>query len=142
MVAEILQRPTVSLSDNLVHLGASSLELIALANRIEAFSGARPPLNELARAVRLPDLVAMVQRLMPQEAAQPADLVAGSAALRAYIARNPALADPVARRLFKGRPPLGFHRGNADFPARSSRSARRSGTAQLARLCRPGADGG
>ncbi|MEW9612483.1 amino acid adenylation domain-containing protein [Shinella sp. S4-D37] len=104
MVAAILQRPSVSLEDNLVHLGASSLELIALANRIEAFAGARPPLTDLARAVRLPDLVALVQALVPQGAEQPAELVAGAAALRAHLSRNPVLTDPVARRLFKSRP--------------------------------------
>ncbi|WP_432349596.1 amino acid adenylation domain-containing protein (plasmid) [Shinella yambaruensis] len=104
MVAAILQRPAVSLDDNLVHLGASSLELIALANHIEAFAGARPPLTDLARAVRLPDLVALVQALAPQGAAQPAELVAGAAALRAHLSRNPVLTDPVARRLFKSRP--------------------------------------
>ena len=104
MVAAILQRPSVSLEDNLVHLGASSLELIALANRIEAFAGARPPLTDLARAVRLPDLVALVQALAPQAATPPGELVTETAALRAYLSKNPVLADPVARRLFKSRP--------------------------------------
>jgi pyochelin synthetase len=103
MVAAILKRPSVSLEDNLVHLGASSLELIALANRIEAFAGARPPLTDLARAVRLPDLVALVQALAPQ-AASPGELVSGTTALQAYLSQNPVLTDPIARRLFKSRP--------------------------------------
>ena len=68
MVADILKYPMVTLDDNLVNLGASSLELIALANRIEAFCSIRPPLTELARAVRLPDLIALVERLMPDVA--------------------------------------------------------------------------
>lgn len=105
MVGDILKCPSVTLDDNLVALGASSLELIALASRIEVLSGKRPPLTELARAVRLPDLVALVAALMPEAvSASNLPLWPGEQELRDYLARNPAITDPVARRLFKGRP--------------------------------------
>ncbi|MDP9835687.1 amino acid adenylation domain-containing protein [Neorhizobium huautlense] len=105
MVAEILKRPSVSLDDNLVALGASSLELIALASRIEVLSGKRPPLTELARAVRMPDLVALVSALMPDtaKATSGPSLWPGEDVLRDYLARHPTITDPVARRLFKTR---------------------------------------
>lgn len=106
MVAEILKRPSVSFDDNLVALGASSLELIALASRIEVLSGKRPPLTELARAVRMPDLIALVAVLMPDttKATSGPSLWPGEDLLRGYLARNPTITDPVARRLFKTRP--------------------------------------
>ncbi len=110
MVAEILKRPSVTADDNLVALGASSLELIALASRIEVLSGKRPPLTELARAVRMPDLVALIAALMPETAkatSGPA-LWPGEDVLRDYLASHPTITDPVARRLFKTRPrPIG-----------------------------------
>lgn|GEM_PF-4955998 len=106
MVAEILKRPVVTLDDNLVALGASSLELIALASRIEVLSGKRPPLTELARAVRMPDLVALVGILAPDttKAGSVPSLWPGEDVLRDYLARNLTISDPVARRLFKTRP--------------------------------------
>ncbi|MGF9564880.1 amino acid adenylation domain-containing protein [Neorhizobium sp. JUb45] len=114
MVAEILRQPSVTIDDNLVALGASSLELIALASRIEVLSGKRPPLTELARAVRMPDLVALVGALMPEtsKTASGPSLWPGEDVLRDYLARNPAISDPVARRLFKTRP-RSLQNGNA-----------------------------
>jgi amino acid adenylation domain-containing protein len=103
MVADILKYPAVTLEDNLVNLGASSLELIALANRIEAFSDTRPPLTELARAVRLPDLIALVEHLMPEAPDIVAEIWPGERAFRHYLVRNRPITDPVARRLFKNK---------------------------------------
>jgi pyochelin synthetase len=64
IVAEVLNVNHVGLDDNLVALGASSVELIALATRIEKLANKRPPLPELARAVQLSDLVDLVAKLM------------------------------------------------------------------------------
>ncbi|WP_428929169.1 non-ribosomal peptide synthetase [Marinibacterium sp. SX1] len=104
MVAEVLKCDRVTPEDNLVALGAGSLELIALATRIEALTGRRPQLTELARSVDLSDLIALVAGLMPGEAAPTAaPLLPGEARLRDWLARNRAIADPVERRLFKSR---------------------------------------
>lgn len=103
MVAEILKRPAVSLDDNLVHLGASSLELIGAGEPHRGF-GRRTPAADGACPRRPPagsgGAGAGADAAGHGAARRP---VAGTAALRAYIART-ALADPVARRLFKSRP--------------------------------------
>ena len=101
MVADVLKRDHVTLSDNLVALGATSLELIALANRIEALSGTRPQLTDLARAVDLPDLLALVADLygdLPLQSAAP--IWPGEQLMRSYLGRNSTISDPIERKLF------------------------------------------
>ncbi|AWB07834.1 hypothetical protein A6A40_22510 (plasmid) [Azospirillum humicireducens] len=99
MVARTLNQPAVAMTDNLVALGATSLELIALANRIETQYGCRPALTELARAVAMPDLVALVRGLTANRTDAP--IWPGERRLRDRLSRSRAIADPVARRLFK-----------------------------------------
>lgn len=65
MVAEVLKREQVLPDDNLVALGVTSLELIALVSRIQKFSGTRPQLTTLARTVAIPDLIELVAELLP-----------------------------------------------------------------------------
>lgn len=102
MVAEVLKCDRVTPNDNLVALGAGSLELIALATRIEALTGQRPQLTALARSVDLGDLIALVSGMMTQTAA-PAALLPGEERLRGWLRRNAAITDPLERRLFKSR---------------------------------------
>ncbi|MBP2231645.1 amino acid adenylation domain-containing protein [Azospirillum agricola] len=99
MVARVLDQPAVAMTDNLVALGATSLELIALANRIESQCGRRPALTELARAVAMPDLVALVRGLTASLPDAP--IWPGERRLRDRLTRSRPIADPVARRLFK-----------------------------------------
>lgn len=100
IVAQVLKVDRVGLDDNLVSLGASSVELIALASEIENFAGQRPPLPELARAVQLADLVALVRELMPS-GGYSAPLYPGENSFRRYLEKTPLITDAESRRLFK-----------------------------------------
>ena len=102
LVGDVLKREPASLSDNLVSLGASSLELIALANRIEALTGTRPSLTSLARSIELTDLVELIADLMPTHSSDaPLDLLPGTSALRQWLDHNVVLSDPQDRETFK-----------------------------------------
>ncbi|MDC7787041.1 amino acid adenylation domain-containing protein [Rhodoplanes sp. TEM] len=108
MVRDILGGPAPTADDSLVALGASSVDLITLATRIEAATGTRPPLPRLAAAAQLRDLAALVAELggtgTGAEAGRPPARAAWSAAERRlddYVAKRPPILDAEARRLFK-----------------------------------------
>lgn len=104
MVGDVLKRAPATMDDNLVSLGAGSLELIALANRIEALTGTRPALTSLARSIEMPDLVALVASVMPKTVSDmSAKAEANGTALSRWLARNPTISDPLERQLFKTR---------------------------------------
>lgn len=104
MVGDVLKRAPATMGDNLVSLGAGSLELIALANRIEALTGTRPALTSLAQSIEMPDLVALVASVLPRTGATaPANIDAEGTALARWLSRNPTISDPLERQLFKAR---------------------------------------
>lgn len=100
IVADVLKIEHVGLDDNLVSLGASSVELIELASRVEKLTSQRPPLPELARAVQLSDLVALVSGLFSAENyATP--LFPQENTFRHFLENTAAITDANSRKLFK-----------------------------------------
>lgn len=56
-VCEVLNLSTVDINDSFVNLGISSLEMIRIANKLEALYGKRPSVQELAEQTSLKQLV-------------------------------------------------------------------------------------
>ena len=113
LVAKVLNIEKVTLDDNLVALGASSVELISLASRIEKLTSKRPPLPELARSVQLSDLVNLVVKLMPEQTIKNkvaalenyvSPLFSQEAEFRDYLQKTPTITDLDSRKLFKSKP--------------------------------------
>jgi len=69
LVAEILGRESVAANDDLLELGASSVELIRISNLLEQEFGFRPQIEEFYRHSTVAGLAAAIH---PQEAAPPA----------------------------------------------------------------------
>ncbi|GLQ74489.1 non-ribosomal peptide synthetase [Vibrio penaeicida] len=105
MVAEVLKREQVLPDDNLVALGVTSLELIALASRIQKFSGTRPQLTTLARTVAIPDLIELVAELLPSSSGNTKgkSIWPGEEQVQDYLEETPVILDALERRLFKTR---------------------------------------
>ncbi len=86
----------VKTTDNLLRLGASSIDMIRLANDLEKAFGQRPKINELTRLESVSALIALYQKAEPD-----VENTAKASGWTSYLKRTPLLDDVDARALYK-----------------------------------------
>lgn len=67
ILKKLLSVSSINLSDNLLRLGASSIDMIRLLNELDKTFGYRPKINELTRLENVYALVELYQKLQPNE---------------------------------------------------------------------------
>jgi SagB-type dehydrogenase family enzyme len=99
-------------------LGASSIDIVKLGNRLEQEMGSRPRMDELFRLQTVADLAGYYDaRALPvQSTATPAAAGSAGSAIDAMIASYRVLLDPAERDAFK-KQQLGIRRDPADVPS-------------------------
>lgn len=98
LIAELLKLPSVSPDANLLDLGADSITVIRLANRLQAELSVRPSVAELYRMQRIEELLQFCDR--NTEATTPA-IQNGLDESRVATPVSPLITDPVERQKFK-----------------------------------------
>ncbi|RWX55665.1 non-ribosomal peptide synthetase [Photobacterium chitinilyticum] len=105
LLSDVLKQSSIQASDSLLDLGASSVDLIAIATHIEATFGFRPKLPDLARSPTVKAIIELVARhCTPVEngvLSNDVQWFADQASANGYFATHQSLKDQNARLLFK-----------------------------------------
>ena len=86
----------IKITDNLIRLGASSIDMIRLANDLEKVFGQRPKINELTRLESVSALIELYQTVVPENRTH-----AQLRGWQSYLQQTPLLDDVDARALYK-----------------------------------------
>ncbi|UTV29799.1 amino acid adenylation domain-containing protein [Photobacterium atrarenae] len=105
LLGEVLKQPAIQIQDSLLDLGATSVDLIAIATHIEARFGFRPRLPDLARSPTVKSIVDLIsQHCKHSEKTTNSDTMqwfADQTTASDYFASHQALNDQKSRLLFK-----------------------------------------
>ncbi|HST47695.1 amino acid adenylation domain-containing protein [Jatrophihabitans sp.] len=111
IVETVLDRPGIAAGANLLQLGATSIDVVRIANALSSELGFRPQLAQLMRTPTLTNLIGMYrQHSQPAAVAEPAPAVPAATTADAGVVE-----DPQARQEFKAAG-LGLRRVGSDSP--------------------------
>lgn len=117
IVAEVLGIEQPDPSENLLRLGANSLDMVRIGNRLETEFGSRPRMDEIFRLQTIAALAGYYQERQLPTRTPRAELASSPATgVETLVARYRVLLDPADRAAFKKRQP-GIRRGNVQGPA-------------------------
>jgi amino acid adenylation domain-containing protein len=104
LVAGVLKVPTVDPSLSLLEQGATSIDVVRVANKLEDELGQRPPMNELFQSPLAELVERHFERLAEPSQEEGGPSEASSSGHPRWLARRP-LRDPAEREAFKERQP-------------------------------------